>query len=566
MGLYNLLVNPPINTGFKYYTGFLNDSAPGNSFSTPTTFGQRTAPYPTNSNQPYVRIPIPPINSQETAIVNDFIATGTNLAGQQVGGSGNQIGEITLTPNENSLTILNKIRYNSQSWGPDFLTRGNLFGLVRTADDIERLSKYFFDFTRPNGSISGLFFSLKQNLLSLSGQDGVYLPTSTLLQASISLFGFHVQKQGLVAGLQDAFASLNKTDDSSGIKDFRKISENTGSIGDAERIFGTVNTYSSLSPSYLSDVSGSGNIEIRTNFQNGGRRGNITDYTKGKLDILTGNPIGAIDKINALNIYNSVNPKLDETTSDLINFRISIIDNQSIGDLELSKFHLHFRAYLDSFGDSYDASWKSIEYVGRAEPFYRYSGFKRSLNVDFTLAASSKQELIPMYKKLNFLASSLAPSYSQNGYMMGNLVQVTVGDYLHEQVGFIDLLSISIPENSPYEINLGLDGKPIADMRQLPMILTVKMKFTPIHQFRPEIATIEDPLQRYIALENSENGVDNTYKNIVVEENKSPASTPQQTDTILQTDAIDPSTSALDLVSQNRNNNFVSNNSIVSNN
>jgi hypothetical protein len=52
-----------------------------------------------------------------------------------------------------------------------------------------------------------------------------------------------------------------------------------------------------------------------------------------------------------------------------------------------------------------------------------------------------------------------------------------------------------------------LDGKPMKDMRQLPMYLTVKMKFTPLHRFRPEIATILDGNnKRYIALENKEDG------------------------------------------------------------
>jgi hypothetical protein len=41
--------------------------------------------------------------------------------------------------------------------------------------------------------------------------------------------------------------------------------------------------------------------------------------------------------------------------------------------------------------------------------------------------AQSKQELIPMYKKLNYLASQLTPDYSPSGYMRGPLVKLTVG-------------------------------------------------------------------------------------------------------------------------------------------
>jgi hypothetical protein len=52
------------------------------------------------------------------------------------------------------------------------------------------------------------------------------------------------------------------------------------------------------------------------------------------------------------------------------------------------------------------------------------------MSLSWTVVAQSKQELIPMYKKLNYLASSLTPDYSPNGYMRGNLVQLTVGGYV----------------------------------------------------------------------------------------------------------------------------------------
>ncbi len=157
--------------------------------------------------------------------------------------------------------------------------------------------------------------------------------------------------------------------------------------------------------------------------------------------------------------------------------------------------------------------------MGRAEEFYRYSGFKRKISLSFMLVASSKEELLPMYRKLNFLASSLAPSYSENGYMRGNLSKITVGDYLHEQPGFIDNISISIPDSSPWEINLGLDSEPLPDLRQLPHHLKVKMNFVPIHEFRPEIMKLETETeigneygkQRFIALKNSTNGTKGSW-------------------------------------------------------
>ena len=110
--------------------------------------------------------------------------------------------------------------------------------------------------------------------------------------------------------------------------------------------------------------------------------------------------------------------------------------------------------------------------------------------------------------------------------MMGNLVQLTVGNYIYEQTGFFSSLDIEIPDNSPWDINIGLDGEPIQDIRQVPLFLKVKLKFTPIHQFRPEIQELFGPNstpesepagygnQRYISLKDDQNGYQGSYDSV----------------------------------------------------
>ena len=65
-----------------------------------------------------------------------------------------------------------------------------------------------------------------------------------------------------------------------------------------------------------------------------------------------------------------------------------------------------------------------------------------------------------MYSKLNYLASILAPDYNtpQGGFMRGNLIKLTMGDYLTDVVGFISALAYTIPENSPWDIARNADG------------------------------------------------------------------------------------------------------------
>ena len=104
---------------------------------------------------------------------------------------------------------------------------------------------------------------------------------------------------------------------------------------------------------------------------------------------------------------------------------------------------------------------------GRGENFYKYGGFDRSISLSWTVMAQSREELLPMYRKLNYLASTLAPDYTKAGYMAGNLVTLTVGGYLHELTGIITGLNYSVPQESPWEINIG-DQNNKGDLKELP--------------------------------------------------------------------------------------------------
>jgi len=137
-----------------------------------------------------------------------------------------------------------------------------------------------------------------------------------------------------------------------------------------------------------------------------------------------------------------------------------------------------FRAYLTSFSDNVDAKWTDINYVGRGNPFYVYTGFTRKIQVGFKVAALSAEEMQPMYSKLNYLMASLMPDY-KNNLMRGPLHRLTVGNYLDAQFGKIDSISYTIPNDSPWEIAI---DEPEGGVKQLilPHIIEVQMNFTPI--------------------------------------------------------------------------------------
>jgi hypothetical protein len=230
------------------------------------------------------------------------------------------------------------------------------------------------------------------------------------------------------------------------------------------------------------------NIEQRVNLGDPGRRDkNVSSYTKGL------GSKASRDLITAMPLYQSNIANHGGDRNDLVKFSIGIINND---DPNL-RTYIHFRAFLDSMEDNYNAQWDSFKYMGRGENFYRYNGFTRNINLSWTVAAQSKEELIPMYQKLNFLASSLTPDFSAKGYMRGNLAVITVGGYLFDQPGIINSINYSVPQESPWEIGindeednpkLGTEYGYDTKVKELPHIIKVTgFSFTPIHKFVPKL-------------------------------------------------------------------------------
>ena len=190
------------------------------------------------------------------------------------------------------------------------------------------------------------------------------------------------------------------------------------------------------------------------------------------------------DRMAMMPLYNSAKVDKDVENSDFIKFRISVVNNDNPSE----RTWITFRAFIDSFSDSFSGKYNSTKYVGRGEDFYTYGGFNRKISMGFTVAVQSRQEQFPLYEKLNYLASLTAPDYSEAGFMRGNLVYLTVGDYLFDTPGVLEGISIGGFETAPWEIAKKLNGTPLGDnIAQLPHVLKVSgFSFTPIHNFVPQ--------------------------------------------------------------------------------
>ena len=303
------------------------------------------------------------------------------------------------------------------------------------------------------------------NANSSGDSRGVYSPSGN----STKVLDFKQIKDRPIVGKDSVGTTPDK------VTDFRQTVITTG--GDSGASLKSSSTIAKTAP--YSTKSG----WKRTNLGSPGSKRNVMNYSikanseEAKRDI--------VDKINGLLMYEGEGPDGELAINDYCKFRIAAIDNSP--DAGENAVYMHFRAFLDSFTDNYNSSWNPTQFSGRGDKLYSYSGFERTINLGFTCYAQSKAELIPMYRKLNYLASTMAPDYNTAGFMRGNLVRLTLGGYLYEQPGFISQLTYEAPQESSWEIAIDQAGNSDNSVKELPFMIRVTgMTFTPIQKFLPQ--------------------------------------------------------------------------------
>lgn len=220
----------------------------------------------------------------------------------------------------------------------------------------------------------------------------------------------------------------------------------------------------------------------RENRINAGTPGNLTINVKGKNE-KTYNIFqdATIDKVNALDIYQSNLVEGNSVNRDLIKFYFDVIKPDS------PPHRVVFRAFLDDFSTNFSGNWNKFNYAGRGEPFFTYDSFDRTISFSFKIAAQSRHEMRPLYRKLNYLASTTAPTYSDNGRMRGTFIRANIGSLISNTPGFFNSININWNKDYPWEIAMDSpEGGADSDMIVVPHVLDVQCNFTPIHDFIPE--------------------------------------------------------------------------------
>ena len=416
-----------------------------------------------------------------------------------------------------------------------FIRGGAVTHAERLITDAERVTKFYL-------SPRGVGFLAKQTGLQLSNpqirpgslfgpaksNSRTYnLGVNTLAQVVASGTGLHVKREGTLPTSFDGYVddlNLNRDNDpTTGIARGNRllhlfethISPNTSTTpsdsedsnegnggflsGVGNFIGGAIDTVSELlggntNPELYSFKGGAGSTygigqttlykyedtnkgQIPRNIGGKGNKSKVYENRQGKISTYQVYTNDSLLNTNFQGILPAVEGAY-EGAKDFIPFRFEAVNT----DNPLKSDYIVFKAFLDSFNDNYNASHNSFNYNGRGETFYTYNGFTRNIDFQFKIAAQSKEEMLPLYSKLNYLVSNTTPEYSDVGRMRTPFIKLTVGDWCNRVPGILNTIALSWQKDYPWDLGEG----PNSSGLMLPHVLDVNVQFTPIHNFLPE--------------------------------------------------------------------------------
>ena len=222
------------------------------------------------------------------------------------------------------------------------------------------------------------------------------------------------------------------------------------------------------------------------------RRTSFTSDLDAILAVQSGNPI----TINTFKGKGSLDSKYSfsgKGTSDSTNLQ-DIGQGDPSDDLVPVIFKLYgneksrlvFRGFIQNISDNFNGNWNPVNYVGRMEQFYNYTGFTRTLNFQLVIPIFSVAEQPIVYNKVNSLVSHTAPTYQpESNLPQGNITDMTLGNYIKSN-GILNSVGITIANEVPWSYSSEGEYAGL-ETRLLPQVITLSIQFTPIHSKAPQI-------------------------------------------------------------------------------
>lgn len=321
--------------------------------------------------------------------------------------------------------------------------------------------------------------------------------------------------------------------------------------------------YNKSAERYLADINLE--IDIDNNYKRIPEKGISTDWYSTRMDISEGQSKGLSMDFRGFSKY-----RPDRGTGTLDTFTTGVVDNYNTSDVldasgdadnfdalaeykDFIKFYFYdlvnqkyipFRATIQALSDQHSPDWEDIKYMGRADKLFVYRGFTHDVNFNFRVYANSIQELVPMWKRINYLVGLVRPSkYTdraiptnqperrpgpiqaiptvdptqaeasetnqileipetsglESGFIYPPMIEFRIGDLYVDQPAIFKSINVSIPDESnwetlseeTYEYVYGFrsDGTPktfnsTSKPRQLPLIADISVQLSLIEQER----------------------------------------------------------------------------------
>jgi len=121
--------------------------------------------------------------------------------------------------------------------------------------------------------------------------------------------------------------------------------------------------------------------------------------------------------------------------------------------------YIPFRATVKGISEGGTAFWDELRFIGRADQVYTYSGYSRTLSFTFNVVVNSIKELLPTWRKINYMAGAVKPSnYTKKGgpdafnrFIVPPMFMVTIGDLYKFQPIVLKSVNINIPDDASWE-------------------------------------------------------------------------------------------------------------------
>lgn len=154
------------------------------------------------------------------------------------------------------------------------------------------------------------------------------------------------------------------------------------------------------------------------------------------------------DAINAVNVSDPYNDRIqdDLEKSDLIPLWIGYVNDNS--------HKLHFRTIINGVTETVSPSWSSNSFTGNPFQYGTYEGVERSVSFSLQMYCSNEQELITMWNRVTRLSEYTYPSFyiGDTGKLVNPpIIDFRLGDIYVGKTGFIESLSYTLPDSSPWE-------------------------------------------------------------------------------------------------------------------